>query len=237
MPIYTLKLVDRKTVALNTIQLSFEKPEGFSYIAGQYGGFTLINPAETDDKGINRRFSYLSAPDDTHLMIVTRIQQSAYKRNLQNMAMGSTLKMAGPSGNFVLHDDSETPAVFLAGGIGIAPFYSMIKDALRHRPQQSITLIYGNQTPADSAYLEELHALEKSHPTFKFIPVLTYPTIEWQGEAGFITDELLVRNIPDLSQSIFYACGSPAMVAAMLQMLRELGIDEGKIKFEDFPGY
>jgi ferredoxin-NADP reductase len=237
MPIYTIKLLDRKTIAANTIELTFEKPPGFTFKAGQYGGFTLINPTETDEKGTNRRFSYFSAPDDEHLTIVTRVQTSAYKRNLQNMPLTSTLKMAGPIGHFVLHDDDTIPTVLIAGGIGLAPFHSIIKDCLAHRPNQQITLFYGNQTLADSAYLNELTEMAKHHPQIKLIATLANPHPEWTGEKGFITDEMLVKNIPDLEQPIFYVCGSPKMVSAMKQVLLDLQINEERIKVEDFPGY
>lgn len=237
MPIYKIKLLKRETVANNTIQLTFEKPQGMTFKAGQYGGFTLINPVENDDKGITRRFSFLSAPDDEHLTIVTRVQTSAYKRNLQNLSIGEEVKMAGPSGNFIMHEDETVPTVLIAGGIGIAPFYSMIRHAAAHQPARQITLFYGNQTLADAAFMHELLQLEKEFPLFKMIAALANPDEEWQGASGFITDELLVNNIPDLDKPIFYVCGSPAMVTAMQQVLNELQIADERIKVEDFPGY
>lgn len=236
MPIYTIKLIDKKVVANNTIAFTFEKPSAFKFIAGQYGGFTLINPIEKDDKGATRRFSLLSAPDEPHLTIVTRIQTSAFKRNLNNLALGEAIKFAGPTGNFVLHEDGA-PAVLIAGGIGIAPFYSIIKDVLTHKPAQQIILFYGNRSLADSAYLAEFQELEQAHATFKMIPVLSEPDAEWYGDTGFITDEILVKNLNDLDSYIYYVCGSPAMVAAMQQVLAELQISPDRIKVEDFPGY
>ena len=125
MPIYTLTLVAKETVARDTVELQFEKPEGFQYVAGQYGGFTLLNPAETDAKGNTRRFSLVSAPHESTLKIVTRIQQSSFKRELNKLEPGSTLKFAGPTGNFVLPTEHQKPVILIAGGIGIAPFYSM----------------------------------------------------------------------------------------------------------------
>ncbi len=237
MPIYKIKLLQRETVANNTIKLTFEKPDGMTYQAGQFAGWTLINPVETDDKGSTRRFSFLSAPDDKVLTMVTRVQHSAYKRNLQNLNIGDEIKLAGPTGNFILHEDTNIPAVLIAGGIGIAPFYSMIKHAVLHRPQQKIYLFYGNQTLADSAFMNELTELTTQHPQFKMIAALTNPNPEWNGAKGYITDELLVKNLPDLDTPIFYACGSPGMVTAMQQMLKELQIPDERIKVEDFPGY
>lgn len=236
MPIYTIKLLDKKNIANQTIAFTFEKPQGFSFVAGQYGGFTLINPQEKDDKGATRRFSFLSAPHDEHLMLATRMQSSAFKRNLQNLSVGDSIKLAGPSGNFVLHEDN-TPAVMIAGGIGIAPFYSIIRDVIAHRPNQHITLFYGNRTLADSALLNELQQIEKEHPTFKMILVLSEPHDDWNGQRGFITDEILVKHLANIDEPIYYVCGSPAMVNAMQQMLAELQITGERVKVEDFPGY
>lgn len=237
MPIHTLKLLERRTIAANTIELKFEKPEGFNFIAGQYGGFTLVNPEHKDDQGINRRFSLLSSPDDNEITIVTRIQSSAYKRNLETMPLGSEIKFVGPSGAFVLHEDHNIPAVLIAGGIGIAPFYSMIKYALVHKPEQEIILLYGNTALADSAYFEELEKLATDHKQFKMAATLTEPHGDWQGETGYISDEMIIRNVPDIEHAIFYVCGSLAMVTALQGTLMELDISDDRIKVEDFPGY
>ena len=237
MPIYTIKLLDRETVATNTLALTFEKPAGFTFVAGQYGGFTLIDPTETDEKGNTRRFSYFNAPDDEHLIVVTRSQTSAYKRNLENMPIDHPIKMAGAIGKFVLHDDPSIPAVFIAGGIGVTPFYSMIKDSLLHRPTQQIILFYGNQSLEDSAYLDELISIANDSPQLTVIPVLANPPSTWTGEKGFIDDETLIKNIPDIDQPNFYVCGSPAMVKALQQVLQELAIPAERINVEDFPGY
>lgn len=237
MPIHTLKLLERRTVATNTIELKFEKPEGFNFIAGQYGGFTLVNPEHKDDQGINRRFSLLSTPDDHEIAIVTRIQSSAYKRNLETMPIGSEIKFVGPSGAFVLHEDHSIPAILIAGGIGVAPFYSMIKHALAHIPKQDILLLYGNTALTDSAYFEELQQLANDHKQFNMIATLTEPGDDWQGETGYITDEMILKNVADIDHAIFYICGSLAMVTTLQGTLMDLDIPDERIKVEDFPGY
>ncbi|HVE43876.1 MAG TPA: FAD-dependent oxidoreductase [Gammaproteobacteria bacterium] len=237
MPIYHLILRNRRDVARGTIVLTFEKPAGFQFKAGQYGGFTLINPPEADANGITRRFSLLSAPDDTYLEIATRIQQSAYKRVLSTLAIGSEVKFAGPTGTFTLHEDTTIPAVCIAGGIGIAPFYSMIHDAILHQPNRQIHLFYGNQSPEDTAFLSELNALAAQHPQFTFVPTVTQSNDNWQGEVGFITYEMLKKYIPAFTTPIYYICGSPVMVTTFQELLAESGISEENIKVEDFPGY
>lgn len=88
MPIHTLKLLTRSQIAKNTLEFVFEKPAGLNFIPGQYAGFTLINPPETDAGGITRRFSLLCTPDEDTITIAMRIQGSAYKRVLSNIPIG-----------------------------------------------------------------------------------------------------------------------------------------------------
>lgn len=236
MPIFKLKLLNKEEIANNTFVFYFEKPAGFQFTSGQYGGFTLINPNIIDANGITRRFSILSAPHEAHLTIVTRIQSSAFKQNLLDLPLGSEIKFAGPTGTFTLHED-DAPAVFIAGGIGIAPFYSIIKDCIQAGDKRSLSLFYGNQSIKDAPFLSELISLEKQSSLFKLIATLANTHPEWQRETGFITDTMIKKYLNDIHQPIYYVCGSPAMVTALQETLAEMGIDEDRIKVEDFPGY
>lgn len=237
MPIYTLKLIDRHQIARHTILCTFTKPEGFQFTPGQYGGFTLINPSQTDARGNTRRLSLLNAPQDENLSIAVRVQGSAFKNELNTIPLGSEIKFAGPTGNFILHEDSSVPAVLIAGGIGITPFYSMLRCAtLNHSPQR-IFLFYGNQTPEDTALLPELVALQEKNPNLTIITTMANPDASWHGETGYVSDTMLKKYVPDLNQPIFYVCGSPAMVVAMQELLIGMGIENARIKVEDFPGY
>jgi ferredoxin-NADP reductase len=237
MPIHNLTLVAKKTIAKQTIEFQFEKPENFNYLAGQYGGFTLINPPYTDQGGNTRRFSLVSSPDENTLALVTRIQPSAYKKNLEALNVGDQIKFAGPTGNFILHDDVSVPTIFIAGGIGIAPFYSMIKQVLAQNETREMVLFYGNQQLADTAYYAELCELAKTHANFKLVVTLANPEPEWTGEVGFITDALVLKHAPKWENSFIYVCGGPRMVGAMQEMLAELGADKTRVMVEDFPGY
>jgi ferredoxin-NADP reductase len=107
----------------------FEKPEGFTYKAGQNSDFTLIEPLETDPEGNKRTFSLVTTPAEDHLAITTRMRDTAFKRTLRVMEDGTKLTIEGPYGDLTLHENTARPAVFLAGGIGITPFHSMVRDA------------------------------------------------------------------------------------------------------------
>lgn len=236
MPIYTLTLNSKQTLSPDTVMFIFDKPAGFQFKPGQYGGFTLINPTETDANGITRRFSLLDTPSDTTLSFVTRIQSSAYKKTLNHLAPGDNIKFAGPAGNFVLHE-TETPAIFIAGGIGVTPFYSILKDAAQQKSQREFILFYGNQSLHNTILLDELKSFQKDLPNFQLVTTLIQPDSHWQGETGYITHTLLKKYILDLNTPIYYVCGSPTMVTAIQELLVEMDIAQDKIKIEDFPGY
>lgn len=239
MPIHKLKLVDKQEVANGTMVFIFEKPEGLTFKPGQYAGFTLIDPPETDAAGITRRFSLLSTPNEKYLTFATRMlaPMHAYKRVLDALTPGNEIKFAGPTGNFTLHEDTSIPAVFIAGGIGITPFQCMIKHAIEQQSSQKLYLFYGNQKQSDAAFLTELQQLAANNPNFTFIPTLVAPDASWQGETGFITHTMIKKYITDLNAPIYYICGSPAMVTALQETLAEMDIPEERIKVEDFPGY
>src|SRR5690606_32160863 len=127
---YTTKLIKHEEVAEGTMAFYFEKPEGFSFITGQFIELTLIDPKETDGEGNTRAFSIISRPDEDYLAIATRLRDTAFKRQLKELAPGEEIQLEGPFGNFILHENIDRPAIFLVGGIGITPFMSIIKDAL-----------------------------------------------------------------------------------------------------------
>ena len=122
---YSTKLLNRAEVAERTMAFSFEKPPGFDFRPGQSSDLTLVDPPETDSEGDIRTFSIASAPFEDHLMIATRMRDTAFKRSLKRVPLGTALKIDSPVGSFTLHKNSARPAVFLAGGIGITPFFSI----------------------------------------------------------------------------------------------------------------
>lgn len=234
------KLIKNETVAEGTMRFRFEKPEGFTHRAGQSIDLTLINPPETDDEGNTRAFTLACAPDDEYLAIATRMRDTAFKRTLQTMAPGTTLKFEGPFGDLVLPEDAARPIVFLAGGIGITPFYAMAKDAAQHALQHRITLFYSNRRPEDAAFLTELIELPKQNPNFTIVPTMTEmekSSRPWDGAQGYIDADMLAKYVTPDDKPIYYLAGPSGMVAALRTMLNENGISNDDIRTEEFTGY
>jgi ferredoxin-NADP reductase len=192
-----------------------------------------------DDEGPVRTFSLVSAPYEHELMFATRMRDTAFKRTIGSAAAGAELAWDGPYGSFIMHKNASKPAVFLAGGIGITPFFSMVKSATHQRLPHQIYLFHSNHTAEDSPFLNELSALDHSNPKFQYIPTMTdlTPAMKWEGAKGVINKDLLERHVGDLKAPIYYMAGPPGFVTAMRKMLVESGIDEDNIRFEEFPGY
>jgi ferredoxin-NADP reductase len=235
--IYNIKLL-KKGVAKDTMAFYWEKPANFEYTAGQNGDFTLIDPPETDAEGNKRTFSFVDTPSEESLMTTTRMRDSAFKRNLKNLPVGTVVKLDGPYGDFILHKNQAKPAVFLIGGIGITPVHSIIADATHKHLPHKITLLYSNRTLDDAPFIAELENFAKNNPNFKFVPVYTKEAeIGWSGEKGHINSEMLRKYVSDVAAPIYYLSGPPTMVKAMRQLLIGVGADEDNIRTEEFAGY
>lgn len=240
MPSYTVKLKQVREVAEDTLALHFEKPEGFTFKPGQFVECKLIDPPETDEEGSGRAFSLANAPHEPDLMVATRLRDSAFKRVLQSLKPGATLELEGPFGSFSLHNKTQTPAVFLTGGIGITPVRSIILNALHRRQAHRIVLFYANRRPEDAAFLEELNTPREAEPHYTYVPTMTQAdqsASNWQGETGRINRDMLEKYLDDLTAPIYYLDGPAGMVNAMHRMLNEAGVDDDDIRTEEFSGY
>jgi ferredoxin-NADP reductase len=240
MAIHETRLVRRETVAEGTMAFYFTRPPGFQFRAGQSLTMSLVDPSETDGKGNTRTFTIAGAPHESELMIATRMRDSAFKRFLKAAPPGTPLRIDGPNGEMVLHDDSARPAVFLAGGIGITPFLSMARHATNRRLAHRLYLFYSNRRPEDAAFLPELRKMERLNPSYRLIATMAEPeksAQRWTGETGFIRREMLERHLPDTASPVYYFAGPPAMTMAMQEMLQGIGIGEDAMRYEEFYGY
>ena len=233
-------LTKREGIAERTMAFHFSKPADFQFRAGQAMDVSLLNPPETDAEGNTRTFSIASAPFDADLMITTRMRDTAFKRVLGKAAPGLEVKIEGAFGSLVLPRKAEKPAVLLAGGIGITPFLSMIRQAAHDQAPHQIYLFYSNRRPEDACFLDLLSEAARQNPNFHLIATMTEMSKsrrEWKGETGYINKDMLTKHLPTLQGPIYYLAGPPAMVTAMRGMLTNAGADEDDIRTEEFAGY
>ena len=234
------KLIEKTTVAEGTMRFHFEKPEGFTYRAGQSIDLTLVNPPETDAEGIMRAFTLASAPDDSYFAITTRMRDTAFKRVLKAMEPGTPLSFEGPFGDLTLPERTDRPVVFLAGGIGVTPFYAMARDAATKSLPHKIILFYSNRRPEDAAFLDYLMALPTQNHNFTFVGTMTEmekSSTEWSGERGYIDASMIAKYVSQAEMPLYYLAGPAGMVAALRKMLNESGVSNDDIRTEEFTGY
>lgn len=234
---FTSRLVRKEEVANGTMAFYFEKPEGLEYIAGQHLSVKLINPVEMDDEGDERTFSFITIPSDSEVGVATRMRDTAFKRNLRD-GNEVAVTLINPRGSMVLPKNPSRPLVFVAGGIGITPFISMIRQATEEQSEQKIYLFYSNRTIKDSPFWEELESLAKANTNFNFIPTMTQEDPgAWHGETGYITGEMIKKHVSETADTIFYLAGPTGFVSGLTDTLTGLGVDLLFIKSEDFEGY
>jgi ferredoxin-NADP reductase len=237
MPLFTAVLAGREEVARGTLAFRFACPEGFSYRAGQAVNLALIDPPQTDAKGNSRTFSLASAPSERSLQVATRMRDTAFKRVLGALAPGATVKLRGPMGDFTLPEDTSRPVVLLAGGIGITPFMSMLREEERNGSKRARILLYSNRSPADAPFLAELHGLARAGTGLRMVSVVT-ENAPAPGVWGGIADpELLRRELRDVAGAIHYLAGPPGMVGALRKALGAAGVGAGDILTDEFYGY
>lgn len=238
-PVFEAALVDRDMVAERTMAFRFAKPAGWSYRAGQFIDITLIDPPETDAEGNTRGFSISSAPSEDEIMITTRLRDTAFKRVLRTMPIGTSVKIEGPFGDLRLHHAAR-PAVVLTGGIGITPFRSILIEAIRNGGlPYPVVVFYANRRPQDAAFLDELRALSDQDTNFTFVPTMSGldSADSWEGERGHIDASMLGRHLDGVTDAIYYLTGPPGMVHGLRTMLVDSGVDEDDIRTEEFTGY
>jgi ferredoxin-NADP reductase len=217
-----IRFIKKENVAEGTEAFYFSKPEEFAYQAGQSIDLTVA--------GMTNAFSIFSAPYEGFLSIATRMRESDYKNALKKMEAGKELSMEGPFGSMTLHNDVSKKAVFLAGGIGITPFYSIIKQATFEKLPHQIFLFYSNRRREEAPFFSELENLEKQNPNFKLISITT-------AVEGHLTKEKVLEVVPDLAASIGYIAGPAKMVHAMRELLNSAGLNDDYIRSEEFSGY
>jgi ferredoxin-NADP reductase len=189
-------LKGRSSLCTGTTCLSFEKPDGFAFKPGQFANFTIDSAIATDAGGNTRTLSIASAPHEKELMVAMRMRDTGFKRAAEALPIGATFLLEGPYGNLVLHRDITRPAVFMAGGIGITPFRSMIWHAKEVGSAHTISLFYSIRRIEEAAFLRELQEAQELNPRFRFIPTITQPEgipNHWHGELGHINKPMLTK--------------------------------------------
>lgn len=232
---FSLPLIEMKKLSPTIYSFSFPKDKSFHFEPGQYMEWTL--PHKNMDSRGNRRFiSLASSPTEDIILVVIRYYKppSSYKKGMIELSAGDKIIATNLSGDFVLPKNVLDPLVFVAGGVGITPFRSMLKYIIDKKLSVNIVLLFINKTENEIVFKDIFQEAERYG--VKTINVITNSTEVHSGEEkGHVTEEMITRMIPDFKNRTFYISGSQLMVQNLHDMFKKMGIK--KIKTDFFPGY
>lgn len=234
-----LTLKEVKPISADCYDFIFTSPYEFNFNPGQYLEWTLKHP-RPDRRGNRRYFTISSAPGGKEIVIGLKFYQdpSSFKKTLLSMKPGNTIMASQLAGDFVLPRNKEQKLAFIAGGIGITPFHSMIVDLLNRSERRPIVLFNCSRTNEDFAYTNDFDTaeLELGIKTIYVIAEEKSVPTNWKGEKGFLTKDMIIRHAPDYLDRIFYLSGPHSMVVAFENTLQQMGVSRKHIKTDFFPG-
>jgi ferredoxin-NADP reductase len=233
------RIKEKRDVAKGTLMVVFDLlGEEVDFRPGQYFWVTLLDPPYDDEKGPKRHISVVTSPTERGVLgLATRIRDSAFKRSLVELPEGAEVEVEQPKGSFVLPEETDRLYVFIAGGIGITVFRSMLRyiadEGLPHR----VTLIYSNRDRESTAFYDELRELEAANPNLEVVFTMTEDP-GWEGETRRIDADMLRDHLgEELDSYTYLVAGPPAMVDGVAEALQGAGIPEDQVRPARFSGY
>jgi ferredoxin-NADP reductase len=234
-----LKLKEKKQITPNIYDFIFESNRPLKFQAGQYLEWTLGH-VHVDARGNRRYFTIASSPTERDIILGAKFYEpsSSFKKTLLALQTGDEIIASQLSGEFILPKDKTKKLVFIAGGIGVTPFRSMIKYLIDSGEKRDIVFIYSNYTASDIAYTEIFDEAEKRG--MKIIYAISKEDEPKDNPAlyyGKISMDMIVQKIPDFHERYFYISGTHQMVNMFEQTMLETGVQKDHIKIDFFPGF
>ncbi len=223
-----LKLIDKKPLTSEVKSFIFEPETPIDWTAGQFMVYRLDHE-NPDIRGKQRFFTISSPPFEKNITITTDLSKersSTFKIALDNLKIGDFIETKGPDGDFIVENPNQH-LVFIAGGIGITPFHSIITDLNHKKLPLNITLLYANKTE-EFPFKDKFEKIAAENSTLK---------IHYVVSPAHIDQELIKQTVQNLNSSIFYISGPEKMVEDLTEIVKGIGIKEENIKQDFFPGY
>jgi ferredoxin-NADP reductase len=230
---------EKREVAKGTLLVVFDLlGQEVDFLPGQYFWVTLVDPPYDDEKGPRRHITVVTSPNERGVLgLCTRLRDSAFKRSLAELPVGAPVEVEEPKGEFVLPEETDQPYVFVAGGIGITVFRSMLRYIAEEDLPHRVTLVYSNRDRDSAAFLDELLELERANRNLRLVLTMTDDP-SWEGETRRIDANLLREHLDEeLGSFTYLVAGPPAMVEAIEETLSSAGVPDARIRPERFSGY
>jgi ferredoxin-NADP reductase len=230
---------EKREVAERTLMVIFDLGgQDVDHRPGQYFWVELPSRGYDDERGLRRHISIVTSPTERGVLgLATRLRDSAFKKTLAELDVGDEVDVEEPKGTFVLPEETEREYVFVAGGIGITVFRSMLRYIADEQLPYRVTLIYSNRNRASAAFLDELEELRGRIPGLEIVLTMTDEP-EWGGETRHVDERFLRDHLgDDLGRYTFLVAGPPAMVEAISEQIRSGGVPEDHVIVAKFAGY
>lgn len=210
------------------------------FVPGQYYEIKLDikNP---DERGDSRVFTISSSPTNTEFItITTRIIQSSFKMRLNELQPGEMVQFNGPWDDLNFDEKDTSPHVFLAGGIGVTPYHSIVQYCIDKNISTPMILFVSWKNKDEMVFDDFFRNANNHLENFSYVPTITEGNLnpsEWDMEMGRINSEMIKKYVTDITKSKYFFAGPPAMVNALKQTVTEMGVPKEKIIAEEFEGY
>ena len=234
---FTSTLLEKIPRSGDTTSYRFSRPPEYEFKAGQWYTVALSSP----DGSLDHHFSHADSPTESVTELTTRLTGSDFKNLLDSLPLGAEVEIMGPYGSFLF--GYETPKIaFLTGGIGVTPVRSMLRyladtGGAGRIEGQELVVFYGSMTEDGIVYKSEFDEFERTIADLRVVHVITKPTGNWKGYGGFITADIIRRELADPAAWTYYIVGPPPMITAMDTVMGQLEIPKAQMVIESFAGY
>jgi ferredoxin-NADP reductase len=229
---------EKREVAKGTLMVVFDLGgEHVDYRPGQYFWVELPNRGYDDEKGLRRHISIVTSPTERGVLgLATRVRDTAFKKTLAELDTGDEVQVEEPKGSYMLPEDTDRDYVFVAGGIGITVFRSMLRFIADEALPYRVTLIYSNRDRESAAFLDELEELDGRMDGLRVVLTMTQDE-GWEGETRHIDAAMLRDQLGTLDGFVFLVAGPPGMSKEVEQGLKDAGVEEERVLASSFSGY
>ena len=230
-------VAEKREVAKGTLLVLFAVEDYPDYRPGHYFWVELPDRGHQDEKGLRRHISLVTSPTEPGVVgLATRLRDTAFKRTLRELEVGDEVEVEEPKGSFLLPEDTGVEYVFVAGGIGITVFRSMLRFIADKELPYRVTLVYSNRDRESAAFLDELEELERRIEGLRVVLTMTDEP-GWEGETRHLDADVLAEILGGLEGKTFLVAGPPAMAEAVEESLRSAGLPEDRVLADGFSGY
>ena len=230
-------VAEKREVAKGTLLVLFAVDNYPTYRPGHYFWVELPDRGYQDDKGLRRHISLVTSPTEAGVVgLATRIRDTAFKRTLSELEVGDEVQVEEPKGSFLLPEDTSVDYVFVAGGIGITVFRSMLRFIADEGLPYRVTLVYSNRDRESAAFLDELEVFEQKIDGLQLILTMTDEE-SWEGETRQLDADVLRELLGGLEDRQFLIAGPPPMAEGVSESLLAAGLPEDSVRADKFSGY